>query len=439
MMSPDFGIRLYQHVERMASADATGDDPQINDTEPMGINSSFAAVAQQSAKNGLTGGRSVVMHVETPKVAMPRNISDTSRPAAEPQPLHAHQAKFNNLSNGHISHSDLGQLNSVLDWLGKSELGTDHRFIPQWPLYDTADGDLIQGFEHATPYYENSFARELLLANAPDMGAGMRTRIPPLTKYPQVDDDPCLKVSESCPQLGPLGAALEALIEGDQDWKAHMADEEVEWVMRRDRTGTVARLVMYEDEDEPQEDFILRGGYYGHFVVATIRDGGPAARAGVKSGDRLVSIDGKKDFIGLSATEVRMRMRAPATIVFLGFVGKLQAEVRLTCSDPACGLSLRDEIARGYSDNPLHICDERVFHAGSASLLFAIDEKKSGQEQPSSSSQNIHTFALQQLEANELLKKAYVHFDDKRSDAGSPTDWTKRRPPDQPSGKPPPD
>eukprot|EP00439_Symbiodinium_sp_Y106_P060972 s2200_g9.t1 len=54
---------------------------------------------------------------------------------------------------------------------------------------------------------------------------------------------------------------------------------------------------------------------------------GRAVQAGIKSGDLLVSINGKKDFAGLSASEILQRMRGGVTLVFLGFIGKWHAEV----------------------------------------------------------------------------------------------------------------
>ena len=52
--------------------------------------------------------------------------------------------------------------------------------------------------------------------------------------------------------------------------------------------------------------------------------------AGVKAGDRLVSINGKKDFCGGSSDAVREMLVPPLMLVFTGFVGKLHAEVRCT-------------------------------------------------------------------------------------------------------------
>jgi len=150
-------------------------------------------------------------------------------------------------------------------------------------------------------------------------------------------------------------------------------EEEEEWDQRQRKSGTVGRLVVYHEGESPREDVVLRGGgSRRHIVVAGVREGGQAARVGVRAGDRLVSINGKKDFLGLSADAVRDQLDAPTILVFLGFVGKLQAEVRLTCADHVCGISTRQEVVRGSDDAPVRLCEERVFNAGIASLFLAV-------------------------------------------------------------------
>merc|ERR1712087_355996 len=167
----------------------------------------------------------------------------------------------------------------------------------------------------------------------------------------------------------------------------------------------------YHAGDNPREDVVLRGGGRRHIVVAGIREGGQAARVGVRAGDRLVSIDGKKDFLGQSADDVRERLEAPAVLVFLGFVGKLQAEVRLTCQDHVCGISTRQEVVKGSSDAPLTLCEERVINAGFASLFLTVADKDQpdhetdadGKVQPV---QQLPMFELQHKEAHSLVKRA---------------------------------
>jgi hypothetical protein len=384
-MSPDLGFRLLHVVERDGNCDEARALLRTQAIHSNGIGSGLAG--------GITGGRRVECSVEVqqnaqaafgnrdllPSLAL--NTAVSMPPTSIPN---FSQAKLN--LNGV---AELSALGDVLDWVGRSELGKDPRFIPQDPF----DGGFGRGVAVTNGERQLS-ARELNFANVQDISKNAKIR-------PQTSQ---VNSSANCTQsVGNAGVECSKMMEEDREWRKNLSDEEAEWINRQERTGTVGRLVVYEDDDDPQEDFILRGGYYGHFVVATVRDGGPAARMGVKSGDRLVSINGKKDFVGLSATEVRMRMQAPVMIVFLGFVGKLQAEVRLECSDPACGLSLRHEVARGFSDAPLQISDETIFHAGAASLFLAVMDKMPPLP---SSNENVHIFELQQCEANELLHRA---------------------------------
>lgn len=265
-------------------------------------------------------------------------------------------------------------LGDVLDWLGKSDLGADHRFVPPDLGVGNFEDDLM---DVETPILGAMDARELFADMVDEAGPTARAQAPrsrpPKPAKPQ-KEEPSSAVSNCA--LAPVCL----LPNSSRNSRDHSNEEEEEWVARQARTGTVGRLVIYSEGDLPQDDILLRGGHDRHLVVAAVRDGGPAAKAGVKAGDRLVSIDGKKEFLGLSADAVRDRLQAPAMIVFLGFVGKLQAEVRLTCADRMCGLSLRHEVARGYNDAPLQVCEEKVFNAGIASLFLAVKDSREPEE-----------------------------------------------------------
>jgi len=218
--------------------------------------------------------------------------------------------------------------------------------------------------------------------------------------------------SSLCPGGGgcPLGRSSTVLT------RDLVEEEEEEWELRQRKSGSVGRLVVYNAGERPKEDVVLRGGGgRRHIVVAGVREGGQAARTGVRAGDRLVSIDGQKDFLGLPADVVRERLRAPTVLVFLGFVGKLQAEVRLTNSDHSCGISARREVCRGSTEAPLTLCEQRIFDAGLASLFLTVpDENGEGrsaamhmdmnQNRQSPSSQAI--FELPRSEAHGLVKRA---------------------------------
>jgi len=147
--------------------------------------------------------------------------------------------------------------------------------------------------------------------------------------------------------------------------------EEAEWDARQQQTGAAGRLVTYDEGDSPTEDLVLRGACWRRKVVASVVNGGKAAQSGVKAGDVLVSINGKKDFQAQSADSIHDSLVGPVTLVFMGFVGKLEAEVRLNYKQKVCGLSSQQQVVFGRPDAPLQVCDEVVFQPGSASIMLA--------------------------------------------------------------------
>ncbi|CAL1169997.1 unnamed protein product [Cladocopium goreaui] len=133
-----------------------------------------------------------------------------------------------------------------------------------------------------------------------------------------------------------------------------VVDPDEEWNQRLRGTGAAGRLVAYESGDRPQDDLHLRGGAGKRVVVSFVRRSSRAEQAGVKTGDILVSINGRKDFAGLRAEEVLRRIYGPVTLVFLGFIGKWHAELRLSNQDSCfCGLDSKVPIAMGRPDAPL--------------------------------------------------------------------------------------
>lgn len=308
---------------------------------------------------------------------------------------------------------DQDPLGDVLDWLGRSELGKDDRFVPP----DVSNKDLDALMDPDAPYAGDP--RELGRDASIEKGGLQALRSAraqlPRARPPKLKRSH-LEVSPSCPLL-PCPA-----IAGSPPKRDVLSEEEDEWASRQQRTGTVGRLVIYAEGDTPQDDLLLRGGHDHHLVVAAVRDNGPASRAGVKAGDRLVSIDGKKDFMGASADSVRDLLRAPTIIVFLGFVGKLQAEVRLSCASKCCGLSTRHQVARGYTDRPVQVCEEVIFNAGIASLFLATGDESPQVKikEPAENSTETHAgqlppnipmFELQRGEAHALVKSALRRYD----------------------------
>lgn len=137
--------------------------------------------------------------------------------------------------------------------------------------------------------------------------------------------------------------------------------EEFLWNERRRQSGACGRIVSYDENEKPQEDIIFRDGANGRVVVHVVREGGKAWTAGVTADDVLVSIDGKKDFHGMSARELQLSLEPPATLVFLGFVGKLSTEVRLTHRRAKlCGLSMQQQVTAECGEH-MAVIDEVVF------------------------------------------------------------------------------
>lgn len=120
--------------------------------------------------------------------------------------------------------------------------------------------------------------------------------------------------------------------------------EEENWDKRQQRAGAVARLVVYCRGETPSMDLNLAGGSGRPVQIVSLRERGIADRAGARIGDRLVSIDGKKTFMEFPAAAIQDRLKAPTSLVFMGFIGKLEAEVRLHNAQEACGISNQDAI-----------------------------------------------------------------------------------------------
>lgn len=312
--------------------------------------------------------------------------------------------QYSEVPSGTTAADPLGE---VLDWLGRADLSTKDRYdLPaDFASLPFLGEDDLNPARRSQDLQRGLTSESMeLLADMDEAGSGPARAQPPRTwpvKPPQATLDPHL--NGQCPRM--------ALCDGRGRGQGTMqtsvgmrSEEEDEWFFRQQRTGTVGRLAIYAAGENPQEDVLLRGGFNRPLVVAAVRDGGTASRAGVKAGDRLVSINGKKDFSGLSADAVREMMQSPLMLVFLGFVGKLQAEVRLTCSERICGLSHRTEVVRGFADAPVQVCEEKVFDPSVASLFLVVDLEVSPVEYPDLQSSPM--FELGRYEATDLVHKA---------------------------------
>jgi len=139
-----------------------------------------------------------------------------------------------------------------------------------------------------------------------------------------------------------------AVSPGRRDSHPHMpqvpSKDKTNWDRRQQTAGAIARLVVYCRGQMPSRDITLAGGSGRPVHIASVQGGGTAANAGVKTGDRLVSVDGKKNFMDLPAAAIQERLKAPTTLVVMGFIGRLETEVRLYDTEEEWGISNQDAI-----------------------------------------------------------------------------------------------
>lgn len=257
-------------------------------------------------------------------------------------------------------------LGDVINWLGHADLG----------------GDVLDGELAAAQPCGSSGARELFVE--PGRERQSRNTDDSVDAFGSLPMEPLparvrsQNAVASLPQLrsGTRSTTVVCGIGKDSDPRGvpGLEPEELEWDMRQRQTGAAGRLVVYEEDDQPMEDILLRGGGLRRVMVASVTEGGKAAQAGIKAGDVLVSIDGKKDFKGTSADLIHASLHAPVMLVFMGFVGKLQAEVRLNYRQKVCGFASQQQVAIGRPEAPLQVVDEVVFQPGSASLFLATTQ-----------------------------------------------------------------
>lgn len=187
-------------------------------------------------------------------------------------------------------------------------------------------------------------------------------------------------------------------------------EEEEQWFARKRLNGVKARLVRYAEDQDPTTDIPgLVRTRLGRIMVTSVLKGGPASRAGVVAGDQLISVDGQKTFEGRSVFSIRESMQAPVTLVFVGFVGKLDAEVQLQEKPKSrCGLPAAMDIAAYCTpaNSPVQLRDTVVFHKSEASLLIATDSNCI----PEDVGEGITScmYELQREDASRILKYALL-------------------------------
>eukprot|EP00811_Abedinium_folium_P035723 NODE_8493_length_1491_cov_13.612170.p1 GENE.NODE_8493_length_1491_cov_13.612170~~NODE_8493_length_1491_cov_13.612170.p1 ORF type:complete len:394 (+),score=101.37 NODE_8493_length_1491_cov_13.612170:174-1355(+) len=152
--------------------------------------------------------------------------------------------------------------------------------------------------------------------------------------------------------------------------------EEEERVARQRLTGAIGRLVSYGPSTiAPSDDICgLRVTPSGRVIVTAVLEHGPAAAAGITIGDELVSINGRKDFCEAPASTILLNLRLPVMLVFMGFVGKVQAEVRVKhMSTTPCGMPSGAHIISGAQ---VELCEAVIFQPSSTSMLIATSDEQ---------------------------------------------------------------
>lgn len=292
-----------------------------------------------------------------------------------------------------------GPLGALINWLDDADVDDvvdpnclseiDHSLSPTPPMVGESDGaDQLYREQEGQSIEIRSFCQGDMdddsedvpsdkegLPKAPPLASRASPHLRPPTPDPLPSELPI--VGGYCAMPGNSASAL--------------GNEEEEWLARQRLTGAIGRLVRYcEGDPSPKDDILgLRCSSSGRIMVTAVRERGIAQKAGVVAGDELVSIDGRKSFAGHPAHVVHASLKAPVVLVFLGFVGKLQAEVRVKRPpEPKCGLTPNMDLMQPVTSCPsnLQMCDAVVFSAsqtGSLMITSETTEKKEVYEEGS--------------------------------------------------------
>lgn len=260
-------------------------------------------------------------------------------------------------------------LSNVIDWLDTAELGND---VGDDDSGAACGGNGSAGMQHGARDLGRHVGPEpppsSVMHGRCGPGAAMAAAAGGIFGTPRFCGHLCSAVSCDGQSQMDIGAARNL---------STAENEDEEWDKRQKQTGAAGRLVVYEQGDQPKDDILLRGGGGRRLVVTAVTQGGKAFQSGVKAGDVLVSIDGRKGFQGKMADEVLAKLHAPVMIVFMGFVGKLHAEVRLNCDKGQCGLASQQAVVFGRPDARVQVIDEVCFQPTAPLFLTADSSQKS--------------------------------------------------------------
>eukprot|EP00930_Biecheleria_cincta_P017353 TRINITY_DN13825_c0_g1_i1.p1 TRINITY_DN13825_c0_g1~~TRINITY_DN13825_c0_g1_i1.p1 ORF type:complete len:471 (-),score=98.41 TRINITY_DN13825_c0_g1_i1:56-1468(-) len=202
-----------------------------------------------------------------------------------------------------------------------------------------------------------------------------------------------------CGQKGLRGVA-DACHSGSRADEENFSDkEEEEWERRRQTQGLVARMVTYKDRASLIADFTLREGStprHSGVIVDEVGPCGVAESAGIRRGDRLVSVNGSKDVATLTIKQLLEDFEVPVRMVFMGHIGSTSSEVRL--------LPRSNRQRMGFSSSTDQVLasslyqEEIVFDETSASLALGVEARCNGAPK--------EMFALEHREALALVRKS---------------------------------
>lgn len=195
------------------------------------------------------------------------------------------------------------------------------------------------------------------------------------------------------------------------------------WLARKRVTGVVSRQVQYLEGQRPGDDILhLYRSRQRRIVVSSLRQDGIACRSGVCPGDQLVSIDGKKDFEYRRVKEILDGLTGPVSLIFIGFCGKLQAEVLISHNRRLqCGVSDRTDICsvakwldphRHAISTSLH--DAVVFTINTASILMLTRMQES--ESDKANDHGYFMYELSKRDANRIVLNVMQRLDELRDD-----------------------
>lgn len=150
------------------------------------------------------------------------------------------------------------------------------------------------------------------------------------------------------------------------------ADEQDEGKPRRPPGSDCVLTVHYREGEQPMADLLrLEGGQGAVVTVEAVSSGSKAARAGVRPGYALVTMNGRGEFTQLPGWQVRLLLEAPITLGFDPAPQRNQigcTEIRLKRTTDALGIPSKVAVC-GPKETGL-LAEQVVFNPGQATLFL---------------------------------------------------------------------